>query len=121
MKSVIQLLKEYREQMGRNTELNSRAVYTDSRITSGPLPREKLLNMAPSEFSKQNLKVKMRSRLLADDFYLASNESIKHQIKDGAAVYLPDEMRWLILLSNEDKKLVHRLKKELGGTFDCVN
>lgn len=77
-----------------------------------------ILNMTLSEFEKANMAIRMRSELLKEDIYLASNEGTKEKLRNkGLVVYLPSELRVIIRggIKGNDLRKAHLAKKLFGG------
>jgi len=79
-----------------------------------------ILNMTLSEFEKANMAIRMRSELLKEDIYLASNEDMKEKLQSkGLVVYLPSELRVIIRsgIKGNDLRKAHLAKRLFRGRF----
>jgi len=69
------------------------------------------------DFKTRNLAVRIRSEVLGEDIWLASNEQVRDHLKaEGVAVYLADEILHLKGLSPEALRRIHEVKKVFEGS-----
>lgn len=74
--------------------------------------KEELLSLSLEEFKAAKLAVRIRSKVIGEDIFLASNEAVRDHLKaEGLACYLPEEILHLQGISQAAIKAVHEAKK----------
>lgn len=99
-------------------ELNE--AYFNSPIIQGLLSGEKLKRfneMSLSEFEKANLIVRIHSKLLGEDIYFLSHETLREKIKEDLVSYSAKELKELIKLPSSQWEKIYLLKRELKGVI----
>lgn len=82
-----------------------------------PITMDQLLLLTLEEFKAQNLAVKIRSKVLGEDFWLVSNEETRDHLEaEGLVCYLPDEILHLLGLSQEAIRKLHKVKEVFNGS-----
>ena len=63
---------------------------------------EDIMTLSADKFKSRNIAVRIRSKVLGEDFWLVSNQETKARLKcEGLVVYLPSEIRTLKGISKE--------------------
>lgn len=73
--------------------------------------------MRLSEFARAGRLVEVKSDVLGETVYFASDGKVAKRAPEGFAVYLPDEMRAALDLDPEELRGAHKVKKMFGGTL----
>ncbi|MFC1475784.1 hypothetical protein ACFLQW_02130 [Candidatus Zixiibacteriota bacterium] len=108
--SIRGFLKQWRER-DKDTHLPPASAAQPKRQDDG------LLEMTLSEFGRSGRFLRLRSRLLDDDFYLVAQESLKPELPDDKlVVYTAGEMKTLLMLDPTETTLrtIHELKKRFN-------
>jgi len=75
--------------------------------------------MTLAEFMASNEVIRVRSRLLGEDVWLVSDESLRLVVPDPTlVVYTAAELRHLVDISPQDLINLHRIKKTFHGHIE---